>query len=158
MILITRDDWKPALARLKRLAANPYPVTRAMGSTFKSITEGNFNSAAASMRSFPWVPKTDGTPSNLQKSTTLSKSFHLEVTATTATVSNSAIYPALHQFGGDLHPKGRPLAYTTAEGKKVYHAVGEMPARPFFPVLNGQLTPKLIAAAGERAALRQSKK
>jgi phage gpG-like protein len=155
---LTRDDVTPLLLNLSRAATNPLPLMQAMGNTFKSITEGTFNSVGASFRPIPWAPKADGTPSNLQKTTTMSKSFHLAVTGATAELSNPMPYAAIHQFGGDIHPKGKPLAYTKASGEKVFQAVGEMPARPFFPVWNGQLTAaaqKLITSVGERALARQ---
>ena len=113
---------------------------RAMGTVFMSITQGNFNGVGARYRPVPWANKKDGTPSNLKKSGLLSQSFHLEVTDNFAKVSNPTVYAATHQFGRDWG-RGSPI-----------------PARPFFPVQNGKLTPaaeKLIMAAGERV-LRQN--
>ena len=60
---------------------------------------GNFNDAGASYRPIPWAPKKDGSPSKLQKSGTLSRSFHLEATDERATVSTPVVYAATHQFG-----------------------------------------------------------
>lgn len=135
---ITRDDISPALSRLAGTARNPTPVFRAMGTTFMSITMGTFNSVGANYRPKPWAPKKDGSPSNLILHGVLSKSFHLEVTSTHATVSNPMIYAAAHQFG---YPKRN------------------LPARPFFPVLDGKLTQKAeekIAAAAQRVILSQA--
>src|SRR5689334_63289 len=95
---ITHDDISPSLIRLANTARNKLPVLRAMGTTFKSITEGTFNSVGASYRPIPWPAKRDGTPSILQKSTTLAKSFHLSVTGEAATLSNPMPYAAIHQF------------------------------------------------------------
>ena len=70
----------------------------------------------------------------------MSRSFHLEVTSSRAAVSNPVIYAATHQFGR-TEGRGSPI-----------------PARPFFPVLDGKLTPKAeekIGAAGKRAMQRQ---
>jgi phage gpG-like protein len=157
---LTRDDLTPALSRVAATARNPIAIMRAAGMVFKSITEGNFNSAGASFRPIPWKPKYDGSPSNLQKSTTMARSFHLEVTATTATVSNPMPYAAIHQFGGEIRPKsGGSLMWTAPDGAKVFAKKVTMPARPFFPVVNGKLTPAaeaLILKAAERALLRQS--
>ena len=132
---LTRNDISPKLAKMAATAKNPIRVLRAMGTTFMSITMGNFNDVGAEYRPKPWVNKKDGKPSKLQKSGTLSRSFHLEVTDQRATVSNPTIYAATHQFGR-TEGRGAPI-----------------PARPFFPVLDGKLTEKAeekIAAAGQR--------
>lgn len=132
---ITRNDISPALSRMASAAKRPEPIFRAMGTTFLSLIMGNFKSA--DYRPIPWAAKKDGTPSTLQKSGTLSRSFHLSVSNTGATVSNPMVYAAAHQFGYEKR---------------------KLPARPFFPVVDGKLTPKAeekIRAAGERAAARQ---
>jgi len=131
---VTRDDISPKIRGLVASARRPEPVLRAMGTTFMSITMGTFNDVGAEYRPKTWAPKKDGTPSKLQKSGTLSRSFHLKVTDKTATVSNPVIYAATHQFGRS-----------------------PIPARPFFPVLDGKLTPKAeekVMAAGRRVMLR----
>lgn len=157
---ITRDDISPVLSNLARTARNPRPVLLAMGNIFKSITEGTFNSVGASFRPIPWVNKKDGTPSNLQASTTLSKSFHLEVTDTYAKLSNATIYAAIHQFGGVIEPKnGKMLSWVGSDGKRYFTKRVVMPARPFFPIRDGKLTPEAeekIRLAGESAVRRQS--
>jgi phage gpG-like protein len=135
---ITRNDISPALSRLVATAKNPTPVFRAMGTTLLSITMGTFNSVGAGYRPKPWPAKKDGSPSNLILHGVLSKSFHLDATSTYAKVSNPMIYAAAHQFG---YPKRN------------------LPARPFFPVLENQLTPKAeekIAAAAQRTILREA--
>lgn len=137
---IVSNDISPKLAKLAAAARRPEPVLRAMGTTFMSITLGNFNDAGAEYRPKPWAAKKDGTPSKLQKSGTLSRSFHLTANNDSATVSNPTIYAATHQFGR-TEGRGAPI-----------------PARPFFPVENGKLTPaaeEKIGAAGQRAILRQ---
>lgn len=131
----TRDDISPKLSQMAAKARNPEKVLRSMGTTFMSITMGNFNDVGAEYRPKVWANKKDGTPSKLQKSGTLSRSFHLEVTSQHATVSNPVIYAATHQFGR-TEGRGAPI-----------------PARPFFPVLDGKLTPKAeekIQRAGQR--------
>ena len=70
MFRIRKDDISPALTRLIATARHPQPVLRSMGTTFKSITEGAFNSVGADMRPTAWPAKRDGNPSNLLKSTT----------------------------------------------------------------------------------------
>ena len=141
-----------------------------MGTTLKSITEGNFNSVGAEFRPIPWAPKRSGEASNLQKSTTLAKSFQLAVTPNTATVSATPVYAGIHQFGFDgiQSVKSHTRKVTQAFGRKldppVTATVREhtrkmiMPARPFFPITPaGELTQDaltLIVRAAERAAQR----
>jgi len=132
---VQRDDISPHLAKLAATARRPEKVFRAMGTTFLSLTMGTFNDVGAEYRPVAWAKKKDGTPSKLQKSGTLSRSFHLDVTSSSATVGSPVIYAATHQFGR-----------------------GPIPARPFFPVVDGKLTPKAeekIRRAGERALERQ---
>jgi phage gpG-like protein len=162
---ITRNDISPKLAKLAATAKRPEPVLRAMGTTFMSITMGNFNDAGAEYRPKPWANKTDGTASKLQASITLARSFHLTVTNVSATVSNPTIYAAIHQFGGktsphEIRPKNKKaLAFGGGVYAKVNHPGSNIPARPFFPVdAGGKLTlaaEEKIAAAGQRAILRQ---
>jgi phage gpG-like protein len=130
-----------------------------MGTTFKSITEGAFNSVGASYRPTPWKPKWDGSPSNLQASTTMAKSFNLEVSSTFARLSNPMPYARIHQLGGVIKAKGGgKLAFPGAGGKMVFRKQVTIPARPFYPILNGQLTPMAetkILAAGKRVIDKQ---
>ncbi len=154
MFTITRDDISPSLSRLAATAKNPVAVLRAMGTTFKSITEGNFNSAGAAYRPKPWPPKRDpeGQPSILQKSTTLAKSFHLEVTSRSATLGTPSKYASIHQFGGVIRAKpGKTLSWVNSKGERVFAKMVTIPARPFFPVLNGKLTPKAEEKIGNAA-------
>ena len=153
---LTKNDVSPALSRLARTAKKPAPVFRAMGTTFLSLTMGNFKTA--DYRPTPWKEKRDGSPATLQKSGTLSRSFHLAVTDKGATVSNPMVYAAIHQFGGII--KGNPwLRFQWAPGRWATVASVTITPRPFFPVLAGKLTAKAedkIRAAGERAIARQS--
>jgi phage gpG-like protein len=159
-IAITRDDLRPALARLVKLGRDPTPVLKAMGTTFLSITMGNFKAANGDYRPLTWKPKYGGAPATLQKSGTLSRAFHLSVSRTLATVANPMPYAAIHQFGGTIQPKTKKfLAWMGADGVKLVRKSVTIPPRPFYPVLNGALTPKasdLIAAAGMRAVNRSA--
>jgi phage gpG-like protein len=132
---LTKDDLTPALKRMASLGHDARPVMLAMGNTFMSITQGNFNSVGASYRPRPWVPKKDGSPSSLRKTGLLQRSFYLNVTSDSATLTSPTPYAAVHQFGSDK-PSGRGSG---------------IPARPFYPVVDGRLTPaaeeKVLAAA-----------
>jgi phage gpG-like protein len=125
-----------------------------MGTTFLSLTMGNFKSG--DYRPQPWPAKSDHTPSNLQKNMVLCRAFHLTVSNTGATVGNPAPYAAIHQFGGTI--TGKPwLRFKIGDRWVTVHQV-TIPARPFFPVEDGKLTPKAeekIKASGERACQRQ---
>ena len=137
-LTITRNDVSPKLAGLASTAKNPSAVFRAMGTVFKSITEGNFNSVGEAYRPAKWADKKDGTPSNLKKSGLLWHSFHLTITDRAATLSNPTPYAAAHQFG---------------------YAKRNLPARPFFPVKDGKLTAaaeEKIGAAAVRAIKAQA--
>ena len=146
---ITRNDISPALTKLANAARNPEKVYRAMGTTFMAITMGNFNDVGSDYRPVAWPalkhdqkggPGKAGDPSKLQLNNVLARNFFLEVTSSGAKVSNPTIYAATHQFGREA---------------------ANIPARPFFPVLNGKLTPKAaekIAAAGKRAIEKQLEK
>lgn len=157
---ITKDDISPALSRLIATARNPLPVVRAMGTTFKTITEGTFSSFGASYRPRAWPAKRDGTPSILQKTTTMAKSFYLAVTPTTATLSNPTPYAAIHQFGGVIRPvTAKRLSWVGPDGKRIFAMKVTIPARPFYPITGGRLTAaaeEKIRRAGERALAREA--
>jgi phage gpG-like protein len=157
---ITQNDISPTLGAMARTAANPLPIFRAMGTTFKSITEGTFNSVGAAYRPMPWRAKSDGSASILQsRNPTLSKAFALEVTSTYARVSNPMPYAAIHQFGGTIKPKTAKALRFQVGGRWFTVKSVFIPARPFFPVdTSGKLTApaeRLIERAGERALARQ---
>ena len=154
--LITRNDVSPALSRMASAAKNPEKVYRAMGTTFLSLTMGNFKTA--DYRPSAWAAKRDGTPATLQKSGTLSRAFHLEVSNMGATVANPMVYAAIHQFGGTI--KGNPwLRFEWAPGRWATMAQVTISPRPFFPVVHDRLTVRAeekVKAAGERAMARQA--
>ena len=159
---ITKNDIAPALSKMATAAKRPEPIFRAMGTTFLSLTMGNFKSA--DYRPKEWPAKKDGTPATLQKSGTLSRAFHLTVSNTGATVANPMVYAARHQFGDEGHDAGKEIGLATVKNglgshtQSVRSGSKGMPPRPFFPVEAGKLTPaaeEKIQAAGQRAAARQ---
>ena len=154
-IRITHDDLRPALRRMILAGGDPTPVMRAMGTTFKGITERAFNSTGSSMRPEPWPAKRGGSPSNLKRSGLLWHSFHLTVTSHGATVSNPTPYAAIHQFGGTI--KGNPLLKFKVGNQWISKAEVKIPARPFYPIRSGALTPEAsakIADAGMRVMMK----
>jgi phage gpG-like protein len=151
------DTMRPALERLLGLAKDTTPVMLSMGNVFKSITEGNFNSVGSGYRPTEWKPKYDGTPSILQKTGLMAHAFVLEVSKDSATLSNPTPYAAIQQFGGTIEAKGKALRFIGPDGNPVFAKSVTIPARPFYPVLNGKLTEgaaRLIERAGARAVER----
>lgn len=157
---LVRNDISPYLSGMATAARRPEPVFRAMGTTFLSIIMGNFKTA--DYRPRPWPAKKDGSPATLQKSGTLSRSFHLTVTNTHATVGSPMVYAAIHQFGSSDYGQSDAPAKVikTASGMTMLQSqrVQNIPPRPFFPVENDRLTPKAsekIEAAARRQLERQ---
>ena len=153
---ISQNDISPAITRMIAMARDPTPIMRAMGTTFKSITEGTFNSVGASYRPTPWKSKRDGSPSILIMHGVLSKAFHLSIGSHTAELSNPTKYAAIHQFGGVIH--GKPWLRFKIGDSWFTRASVTIPARPFYPIKDDHLTAAAqdkIIAAGERAGMRE---
>ena len=128
-------------------AKNPEKVLRAMGTTFMSLTMGNFKASEhAGLRPTPpGQRKKTGRPRRFKKSGLSEPQFSSHGQQHWAsTLANPMIYAAIHQFGARDY-----------DGKK------GIPPRPYFPVdASGKLTPKaydLIANAGHRALAREIK-
>lgn len=160
-IRVTHDDLTPVLNRLRELAGpKRQSVLRAGGNTLLSITQGSFNSVGAAFRASPWAAKRDGTPSNLQKTTTLAHSWRLTVTPNGATVSTDREYAAIHQFGGIIRPKTAKALRFQSGGQWWTVKQVTMPARPMLPITpDGRLTDKaatLVARAMVRAIQMQA--
>jgi phage gpG-like protein len=132
MSLQIRDGISPAIARLASRVRNRKPILEAMGLEFVSLSKRAFTTP--SLRPLPWRDKVDGTPATLRKSGALWQSIRVaEVTNDSVTAASDRPYAAIHQLGGE-----------------------KMPARPFFPVLDGKLTPtakERIGAVAKAKAL-----
>lgn len=163
-VTIVRNDISPAIKKVIQ-TAKPEARKRiltSMGNTFKSITQGNFQSGNAGMRPVPWPNKKDGSVATLKKSRLLAGSFHLETNSEQTVLSNPTPYAAIHQYGGKTKPhrilpkKKKALAFGGGVYGAVNHPGSNIPARPFFPVDKaGHLTAaaeKLILASGQRTA------
>jgi phage gpG-like protein len=122
-IQITSDTLSP---RLRRLAADS-PIRRAileaMGLQLVSTTKRAFNSAA--LRAAPWPPHQRPRPNQLLKrSGALFQSIRIaSLDPRQVTVASDRRYAATHQLGSRR---------STGRG-------GGIPARPFFPFLNGRM-------------------
>jgi phage gpG-like protein len=116
MSLSIRDTLTPALNRRAAKIKDRRPVLEAMGLEFVSLAKRAF--VDQTLRPAPWAKKKDGSPATLRKSGALFQSIRVaEVTNSTVTAASDRAYAAIHQFGGE-----------------------HMPARPYFPILNGKLT------------------
>ena len=138
---VTKQTGGQRLNALLELGRQPAPGLRAMGETLLALTRGTFHGTANRPSPWPRLKKT-GQPSHLRKTDRLVNSLQLRLTNSTATVSTPVIYAATHQFGRNFG-RGHPI-----------------PARPFLPVLNGELTPAArdqILAAARRAFERAVK-
>lgn len=147
-IRVTHNTVTPALERLNALLKNPEPILTAVGQRVRSITEGNFNTVGAAFRPATWAPKKDGSPSILQKSTTLARSFHLTYTQDSVTLKSPVVYAAIHQSGGEIRPKaGKALKFQSGGRWWTVKKV-TMPARPFVPIKgkSGELTDAAAAS------------
>jgi phage gpG-like protein len=172
---VKSDGMTPVFKQLKKLGLDPTPILRAMGTTFKSITEGNFNSVGAAFRPAAWpkllTVKEDKTftPHKLIFSRTLASTlgtlaphtFHLTVTPKQAVVSTSMPYASVHQFGKVIKAKKGRLRFKMRflDNRFIFAKSVTIPARPFYPVNKDgtALTPAadvLITRAGERAFMR----
>jgi len=94
-------------------------LNRAIGVGLVGLTKEAFNNA--SLRPAPWVNKKDGSPATLKsREASMWRSIRiLQVSGAGVDIGSDRPYASIHQLGGRSRP---------------------MPARPFFPVLNGKLT------------------
>lgn len=141
MSLQIRNGISPAIARLASRVHDRRPILEAMGLEFVSLSKRAFTTP--SLRPLPWRDKVDGTPATLRQSGALWQSIRVaEVTNSSVTAASDRPYAAIHQLGGEI---------------KRGDTVIKMPARPFFPILDGKLTPaakQRIEAVAKAKALR----
>lgn len=157
------------LRQLRAIGRDATPIMQSIGTVLLNVVRGMFYSHGASYRPVPWAPKADGSPSTLKKTGRLSASFTLSYDAHKATVTTDAPYAAVHQFGfsGTQHVPEHQRRVTSAFGRDIdppavwdiraHDRNVSIPARPFFPVRNGDLTPEvkvLVERAAERALTR----
>ena len=125
-IRITSDSISPRLARAIRGTSNPRSIMEAMGLQLVAITKGAFSNPA--LRASAWAQRKSqkGTHQLLRKSGALWQSIRIsELSADSVTVGSDRIYAAIQQLGS---------------AKKSGRGSG-IPARPFFPFVNSEMTP-----------------
>jgi len=118
-IRLTRDDITPDVRKRLRKVKPATSLNRAIGVGLVGLTKEAFNNA--SLRPAPWVNKKDGSPATLKsREASMWRSIRiLQVSGAGVDIGSDRPYASIHQLGGRSRP---------------------MPARPFFPVLNGKLT------------------
>lgn len=138
---ITRDDVSPSLGKLDAALHSLGPILGAVGLEVVSITKRAFSDA--SLRVTPWAPKRDGSPATLLKSGVLRLSIDIiNISGTTVTVgSKGTKYAAIHQLGGTIVPKNKPVLVFKSGGVTFFAKKVTIPPRPFFPIdKSGQLS------------------
>lgn len=134
-----RDKLSPSLASLAAGIENKRPILQAMGGELASLTRRAFNEPG--LRPAPWRAKWDGSPATLRRNQVLVRSIAItDLSNSHVTVSTDRLYAAIHQFGGEIRAKGKALRFALG-GNIVFAKKVVMPARPFFPFINGKLTP-----------------
>jgi phage gpG-like protein len=135
-----RDTITPSLARLAAGVKNKKPILEAMGTQLESLTKRAFNEP--SLRPIAWKNKWDGSPATLRKNQLLVRSIRVTaLTNDSVTVASDRIYAAIQQLGGTIRPKnGKALVFMLG-GRKIFAKQVTLPPRPFFPFINGRMTP-----------------
>jgi len=140
-ITLSKNDISADIASKIGKAQSP-KMNRDIGNGVVGLAKESFNDA--SKRPAPWKAKSDGSASTLKsREATLWRSLRVvSTTKTSVRIGSDRVYAAIHQFGGTIRPKkaGGRLVFTVG-GKKVFAKSVTIPARPYFPVINGQLTP-----------------
>jgi phage gpG-like protein len=121
---LKRNEISPDIRHKLARVENRRPVLEAMGLQLVSLTRRAFTDS--SLRPSTWPPRKKPVSWQiLRKSGTLWKSIRVtDTTNNSVTVGSDRPYAAVHQLGSSK---------STGRG-------GGIPARPFFPVLDGKLT------------------
>lgn len=143
-IRIKRDELTPDIRVKLRALKDPTPILRAIGTQLVSLTRRSFRDS--SLRVAPWRPRSDGSASNLIGKGMLLSSIRITTTTKrNVTIGTDRRYAAIHQLGGVIRAKGKPLVFTIG-GRTVFARKVTMPARPFFPfVPSGDIAPRAAA-------------
>lgn len=122
---LKRNEISPDIRHKLHAVSNARPLLEAIGLQLVSLTKRAFTDAG--LRPAEWPPRKKAVSWQiLRKSGTLWKSIRVtDVTGSSVTVGSDRPYAAVHQLGSRR---------STGRG-------GGIPARPFFPVLSGKLTP-----------------
>jgi phage gpG-like protein len=117
-ISLAKDTLTPDLTQRIKALENRRPVLEAMSLSLVSQAKRAFNDA--SLRAAAWPPKKNGQPATLKKTGMLWASLRITlITNDSVHAGSDRPYAPVHQLGS---------------------AKKNIPARPFFPVLGGQIT------------------
>lgn len=116
-------------------------VLEAAGMALMSLTRRAFQEPQ--LRPSPWKERLPGQGGHalLKKSGTLWRSIRVShLSASSVSVSSDRVYAAIHQMGGVIRPKTKPALKFKVGPQWVNTQKVTIPARPFFPVINGRFT------------------
>lgn len=142
---------------LRQLANNVQrrDLLEAAGMALMSLTRRAFQESQ--LRPAPWKERLPGQGSHalLKKSGTLWRSIRVSrLSADSVSVTSDRVYAAIHQMGGVIRPKTAAALKFQLGGKWVTTQKVTIPARPFFPVINGHFTPAAEARIGRVIELK----
>lgn len=141
IIKIVSDGLTPVLQELgKATEARRAETLQAAGLQLCNMARRSFTNV--SLRPSPWPRRKDDLPHNLLlKTGTLRNSLRVvSSSASSVTVGSDRVYAAIHQFGGTITPKKKKALVFKSGGKTIIRKKIKIPARPFFPILNDELT------------------
>ncbi len=148
-VRLADDTLTPTLVSLQTRLRDRRACYEAIGLFIVSVTKRAHTDA--SLRPHVWPPLADGSPSTLQKTTQMRRSWRItSVGNDGVTVGSDREYAAVHFFGGDgpyiIRPKnGKALRIPVGGGNFVFRAWAEHPGnekRRAMPVEeDGRLTP-----------------
>jgi len=128
LTISVKDTATPAIQRLRAKLTDLSPLNRSIGLGLVAITQRAFDEP--NLRPATWPPKKDGSISTLRKHGILWRSPRvITFDSLGVTIGSDRPYAAIHQLG-------KPFPWRRGQKKG-----GDFPARPYFPILNGQLTP-----------------
>jgi len=128
LTISVKDTASPAIQRIRAKLTDLSPLNRSIGLAIVGLTQRAFDEP--NLRPAIWPPKKDGSVATLRKHGILWRSPRvITFDSLGVTIGSDRPYAAIHQLG-------KPFPWRRGQKKG-----GGFPARPYFPILNGQLTP-----------------
>ena len=160
VMMLKEDGLTPLLTGLK--SAVRRSLLEAMGQHMVESATRAFSMAA--LRPAPWAPRR-GVEKHplLRKTGTLWRSLRVvQATELSVTVGSDRRYAAIHQLGGQvpamvIRPRAKKALFWPGAAhpmRKVRRPAVSIPARPFFPIVQGRLTVREERALREVVRLR----
>lgn len=141
-VRIVADGLTPALKRLCECASPSLKTSALQASGLQLCNLAKRSFTQASLRPSPWPKRKDDLPHNLllRKGTLRNSLRVVSCSASSVTVGSDRVYANIHQFGGTITPKRKKALVFKSGGKTIIRKKITIPARPFFPILNDELT------------------